>query len=201
MKLKKDHREILNQLDPEEKKTVLEILERTDAVISKEEKKQKAYEFIRTCRESLKHNFLEWFVLTYVLAFVLMVLLSIHNIRCATGNAHILNAWSYEFYLENLRGHNPFYGLWQIMIVSGQLSFWVYVLAWIYSAIGFFVLDNIHAKSWAETRWMLFDYLNCREQYANLDGFDVRKEREEIEKWAKSNCNYHFYGTARNKNK
>lgn len=201
MKLKKEHREILNQLDPEEKKTVLEILERTDAVISKEEKKQKAYEFIRTCRESLKRNFLEWFVLTYVLAFVLMVLLSIHNIRCAAGNAHILNAWSYEFYLENLRGHNLFYGLLQIMIVSGQLSFWVYVLAWIYSAIGFFVLDNIHAKSWAETRWMLFDYLNCREQYANLDGFDVRKEREEIEKWAKSNCNYHFYGTARNKNK
>lgn len=201
MKLKKEHREILNQLDPEEKKTVLEILERTDAVISKEEKKQKAYEFIRTCRESLKRNFLEWFVLTYVLAFVLMVLLSIHNIRCAAGNAHILNAWSYEFYLENLRGHNLFYGLLQIMIVSGQLSFWVYVLAWIYSAIGFFVLDNIHAKSWAETRWMLFDYLNCREQYANLDGFDVKKEREEIEKWAKSNCNYHFYGTARNKNK
>ena len=201
MKLKKEHREILNQLDPEEKKTVLEILERTDAVISKEEKKQKAYEFIRTCRESLKRNFLEWFVLTYVLAFVLMVLLSIHNIRCAAGNAHILNAWSYEFYLENLRGHNLFYGLLQIMIVSGQLSFWVYVLAWIYSAIGFFVLDNIHAKSWAETRWMLFDYLNCREQYANLDGFDVRKEREEIEKWAKTNCNYHFYGTARNKNK
>ena len=201
MKLKKEHREILNQLDPEEKKTVLEILERTDAVISKEEKKQKAYEFIRTCRESLKRNFLEWFVLTYVLAFVLMVLLSIHNIRCAAGNAHILNAWSYEFYLENLRGHNLFYGLLQIMIVSGQLSFWVYVLAWIYSAIGFFVLDNIHAKSWAETRWIPFDYLNCREQYANLDGFDVRKEREEIEKWAKSNCNYHFYGTARNKNK
>lgn len=201
MKLKKEHREILNQLDPEEKKTVLEILERTDAVISKEEKKQKAYEFIRTCRESLKRNFLEWFVLTYVLAFVLMVLLSIHNIRCAAGNAHILNAWSYEFYLENLRGHNLFYGLLQIMIVSGQLSFWVYVLAWIYSAIGFFVLDNIHAKSWAETRWMLFDYLNCREQYANLDGFDVRKEREEIEKWTKSNCNYHFYGTAKNKNK
>lgn len=201
MKLKKEHREILNQLDPEEKKTVLEILERTDAVISKEEKKQKAYEFIRTCRESLKHNFLEWFVLTYVLAFVLMVFLSIYNIRCTAGNAHILNAWSYEFYLENLRGHNPFYGLWQIMIVSGQLSFWVYVLAWIYSAIGFFVLDNIHAKSWAETRWMLFDYLNCREQYANLNGFDVRKEREEIEKWAKSNRNYHFYGTARNKNK
>lgn len=201
MKLKKEHREILNQLDLEEKKTVLEILERTDAVISKEEKKQKAYEFIRTCRESLKHNFLEWFVLTYVLAFVLMVFLSIHNIRCAAGNAHILNAWSYEFYLENLRGHNPFYGLWQIVIVSGQLSFWVYVLAWIYSAIGFFVLDNIHAKSWAETRWMLFDYLNCREQYANLNEFDVRKEREEIEKWAKSNCNYHFYGTAKNKNK
>ena len=201
MKLKKEHREILNQLDPEEKKTVLEILERTDAVISKEEKKQKAYEFIRTCRESLKRNFLEWFVLTYVLAFVLMVLLSIHNIRCAAGNAHILNAWSYEFYLENLRGHNLFYGLLQIMIVSGQLSFWVYVLAWIYSAIGFFVLDNIHAKSWAETRWMLFDYLNCREQYANLNEFDVRKEREEIEKWAKSNCNYHFYGTAKNKNK
>ena len=198
MKLKKEHREILNQLDPEEKKTVLEILERTDAVISKEEKKQKAYEFIRTCRESLKRNFLEWFVLTYVLAFVLMVLLSIHNIRCAAGNAHILNAWSYEFYLENLRGHNPFYGLWQIMIVSGQLSFLVYVLAWIYSAIGFFVINNIRIKSWAETRWMLFDYLNCREQYANLDGFDVRKEREEIEKWAKSNCNYHFDGTARN---
>lgn len=201
MELKKEYREILNQLDPGEKKTVLEILERTDAVISKEKKKQKAYEFVRVVRESLKRNFLEWFVLTYVLAFVLMVFLSIHNIRCAAGNAHILNAWSYEFYLENLRGHNPFYGLWQIMIVSGQLSFWVYVLAWIYSAIGFFVLDNIHAKSWAETRWMFFDYLNCREQYANLDGFDVRKEREEIEKWAKSNCNYHFYGTAKNKNK
>lgn len=126
---------------------MLEILERTDAVISKEKKKQKAYEFVRVVRESLKHNFLEWFVLTYVLAFVLMMFLSIHNIRCAAGNAHILNAWSYEFYLENLRGHNLFYGLWQIMIVSGQLSFWVYVLAWIYSAIGFFVLDNIHQKA------------------------------------------------------
>lgn len=75
MELKKEYREILNQLDPGEKKTVLEILERTDAVISKEKKKQKAYEFVRVVRESLKHNFLEWFVLTYVLAFVLMMFL------------------------------------------------------------------------------------------------------------------------------
>ena len=201
MELKKEYREILNQLDPEEKRTVLGILEKTDAVISKEKKKQKAYEFVHTVRESLKHNFLEWFVLTYVLAFVLMVFLSIHNIRCAAGSAHILNAWSYEFYLENLRGHNLFYGLWQIIIVSGQFSILVYILAWVYSAIGFFVINSIHAKSWAETRWMFFDYLNCREQYASLDGFDVRKEREEMRKWAKSNRNYHFYGSARNKNK
>lgn len=201
MELKKEYREILNQLDPEEKRTVLGILEKADAVISKEKKKQKAYEFVHTVRESLKHNFLEWFVLTYVLAFVLMVFLSIHNIRCAAGSAHILNAWSYEFYLENLMGHNLFYGLWQIIIVSGQFSILVYILAWVYSAIGFFVINNIHTKSWAETRWMFFDYLNCREQYASLDGFDVRKEREEIEKWAKSNHNYHFYGSARNKNK
>ena len=50
MKLKKEHREILNQLDPEEKKTVLEILERTDAVISKEEKKQKSDDDLRHYR-------------------------------------------------------------------------------------------------------------------------------------------------------
>ena len=38
MELKKEYREILNQLDPEEKRTVLGILEKADAVISKEKK-------------------------------------------------------------------------------------------------------------------------------------------------------------------
>lgn len=46
MELKKEYREILNQLDPGEKKTVLEILERTDAVISKEKKETKS---LRVC--------------------------------------------------------------------------------------------------------------------------------------------------------
>lgn len=203
MNLKKEHQDIFNNLDPKERETVRKMLERIDVIASKDKSKSNVYQFILDLQESLRQNAEKWLSITFKGIFGLMLILAIQSILCTAFGGCSWNDWFYNnIYLAELYGNNIFYGIVYLLFKAGVFSVGIYICAWVFTTVGLWLFECSGNKgySYADARHQLFDYLKCREKYANLNGFDIRKEREEMKKWAKTNPNYRFHGRVMNRN-